>query len=926
MLATNESTPHPPMVTRPRRILLVGWDAADWRIIHPLLDRGEMPTLARLVEGGVMGNLATLHPKISPMLWNSIATGKTADKHGIHGFTEPDPVAGVRPFSSVSRRTKALWNIFQQALGWRCNVIGWWASHPAEPLKGTVVSNYFARTRRVGPDRWEVPEHSVHPPGRAAEFGPLRMQANEVTDELILPFIPRAAEIDQEKEHGLGIFANLMGECCTVQATATAAMAGGAWDFTAVYFDSIDHFSHSFMPFHPPRLPHVGEREFGLFKDVVNGIYRLQDMMLERLVQLAGPDALVVVCSDHGFQSGALRPLANPQEPAGPVLWHRDFGVLVLHGPGVRRDERIYGATLLDIVPTLLTLTGLPVGADMDGKPLLDAMENPAAPGKIPSWDEVAGDDGRHPPGFTWRASPEAAQEMNRQFAALGYVEDLAGDQEQAARDVANENLYNLAQVYLSGGKTDVAIEAMEQLVRYRPWESRYLHQLANAYLKAGYVRAADELLTRAYPADGPPEETPVVVWIMRARAKLARGRRDEAAAGLQVAMHHMVRHPLVWVEAGWLAVDLKSLAQAEACFRRAVELDPECAVAWQGLAAVYVRRRQNLAAIDAGLEATQLLFHLPLAHFQLGVALAREGRVSPAIVALKRAVDMQPNMVLAHRWLAALHAADGASAFLAGAHRNQAQQSFREQSVHKAKLRSRATESRALPDVPAPAERRRHERKARPGPASGEVVAGKTFVIVSGLPRSGTSLMMQMLAAGGLPPRTDGERAADGDNPEGYLEWEAIKRVSREPEIFDEPGLERRAIKVVSALLPHLPTAHHYRVVFMVRPISEIVRSQARMIARRGASGAGGSEGEIGAALRRHRDATLALLRRSAKCFEVLEVDYPALVADPAPSAARVAGFLGADLLPRPERLVDAVRPELRRQRSEPGGPASEP
>ena len=136
-----------------------GWDAADWQVIHPLLDAGQMPTLSRLIDGGVMGNLATLYPMVSPMLWNSIATGKIADKHGIHGFAEPDPAIGFRPVASVSRRTKALWNIFQQALGWRTNLVGWWASHPAEPLDGHVVSDYFLRTRRVASGQWEMPVH-----------------------------------------------------------------------------------------------------------------------------------------------------------------------------------------------------------------------------------------------------------------------------------------------------------------------------------------------------------------------------------------------------------------------------------------------------------------------------------------------------------------------------------------------------------------------------------------------------------------------------------------------------------------------------------------------------------------------------------------------------------------------------------------------
>ncbi len=93
-----------------RKVLLIGWDAADWEHITPLLEEGLMPTLDAFINRGVMGNLATLQPILSPMLWNSVATGKFADKHGIHGFIEPDLVNGVaRPYSSTSRKCKAFW-------------------------------------------------------------------------------------------------------------------------------------------------------------------------------------------------------------------------------------------------------------------------------------------------------------------------------------------------------------------------------------------------------------------------------------------------------------------------------------------------------------------------------------------------------------------------------------------------------------------------------------------------------------------------------------------------------------------------------------------------------------------------------------------------------------------------------------------------
>ena len=78
-----------------KRVLLIGWDAADWKVAAPLVDAGKMPNLEKLINSGVMGNLATLYPVLSPMLWTSIATGKRAYKHGVHGFAEPDPAAGV---------------------------------------------------------------------------------------------------------------------------------------------------------------------------------------------------------------------------------------------------------------------------------------------------------------------------------------------------------------------------------------------------------------------------------------------------------------------------------------------------------------------------------------------------------------------------------------------------------------------------------------------------------------------------------------------------------------------------------------------------------------------------------------------------------------------------------------------------------------
>lgn len=108
-------------------------------------------------------------------------------------------------------------------------------------------------------------------------------------------------------------------------------------------------------------------------------------------------------------------------------------------------------------------------------------------------------------------------------------------------------------------------------------------------------------------------------------------------------------------------------------------------------------------------------------------------------------------------------------------------------------------------------------------------------ITIVSGLPRSGTSLMMQMLAAGGLPILTDGERKPDIDNPRGYCEWEPVKLLPKQPELIDEA--EGRAVKIISQLLFSLPRGRDYKLIFMERPLPEVLASQDEMLKRRGST-----------------------------------------------------------------------------------------
>jgi hypothetical protein len=184
-------------------------------------------------------------------------------------------------------------------------------------------------------------------------------------------------------------------------------------------------------------------------------------------------------------------------------------------------------------------------------------------------------------------------------------------------------------------------------------------------------------------------------------------------------------------------------------------------------------------------------------------------------------------------------------------------------------------------------------------------------IAIVSGLPRSGTSLMMQMLAAGGMTVLSDGERVADTDNPRGYCEWERIKQLPKEAACIAEA--EGKAVKVISQLLFALPAGHDYRIIFMQRPLPEVVASQAEMIRRRGTSGAPLPEALI-AGLRAHLTQVNVWLGQRSDIL-VVRLEYHSVLRDPRSAAKNVRDFLqqGLDV----EAMAMQVDPSLYRQRT---------
>lgn len=189
-----------------------------------------------------------------------------------------------------------------------------------------------------------------------------------------------------------------------------------------------------------------------------------------------------------------------------------------------------------------------------------------------------------------------------------------------------------------------------------------------------------------------------------------------------------------------------------------------------------------------------------------------------------------------------------------------------------------------------------------------------ESVVVVSGLPRSGTSMMMKMLEAGGLPVVTDQIRTADEDNPKGYYEFERVKQLPKGDTAWVEDA-NGRVVKVISALLQHLPEGHHYHVIFVRRHMEEILASQQKMLARRGEAGDRTADARMAQLFQKH----VQMVEEWAEAqphVEVTYLHYSDILADPVTAATQVNAFLGGSL--DEEAMVTVVDPTLYRNRAE--------
>jgi tetratricopeptide (TPR) repeat protein len=314
----------------------------------------------------------------------------------------------------------------------------------------------------------------------------------------------------------------------------------------------------------------------------------------------------------------------------------------------------LYGASLLDLIPTVLSLFGLPIGDDMDGRPWLEIFDQEVRPLHIPTWEDVEGESGMH--GEDRREDPVAAAEAIRHLVDLGYIEAPSDDIQKTICQTTIDLKTNLASALSDGYRADEAMSLWRELIEMSPADSPNIYgyriEIARCHMQLANFEESERILNEL-ESEKPDDGT---VPILLGQLKLRGQQPQEALKHFRVAEAKSEETSHLPCAMGKAYAQLAMWDDAEKAFRRALDADDENAVALNGLARVAIEHRHFEEAADHALRAVGLMHLFPSAHYNLGVALVESGMTEEAIHALETCVAMAPEMLPAHQRLVEIY------------------------------------------------------------------------------------------------------------------------------------------------------------------------------------------------------------------------------------------------------------------------------
>ncbi|MCP3962456.1 MAG: hypothetical protein GY719_31830 [bacterium] len=421
-------------------VVVIGVDGMEWDVALPMLAAGELPNIARLMESGSFGKLGTLRPTYSPAIWNSVATGKSPDKHGIPHFAEGRGKER-RLYTNIDRKTKALWNIFSDH-DLKVHTVGWWTTFPVESINGTMVAQTNTEKQVWKGSIVAGVEGQVYP----SEY---QDKVFEIVADVDANLDAISREMFGELEHPHSRLTRRLWDntlwavrADTIYSRVARELAAEpSMDLMLVYFGGPDVVSHRFWRYmHPEEFddPPPAE-EVANFSNVIHDYYVWADTAIGDLLAAVPEPASVIVVSDHGMHGTNQTKVFVPEDapmkinsgahgdaPPGVIIaagrYFKDVSPSALSWDSLVADDVTTIGSVYDLTPTILALKGMAIGSDMDGVVLETLFEE--------------GFLAEHPPSFIrshdtreWLAArptqlfaSEVEQERLEQLKALGYL------------------------------------------------------------------------------------------------------------------------------------------------------------------------------------------------------------------------------------------------------------------------------------------------------------------------------------------------------------------------------------------------------------------------------------------------------------------------------------------------------------------------
>jgi predicted AlkP superfamily phosphohydrolase/phosphomutase/Flp pilus assembly protein TadD len=457
----------------PGRVMVLGLDGMDPETVDLLMSEGLLPNFAKLRREGAYGKLISSKPILSPIIWTTIATGKTAAEHRIGHFVAVNEKTGEQlPVTSRMRQVKALWNIFSEARR-KVAVVGWWATWPAEEVYGSVVSDHtcyhflFEEGVTGSRDTTAV----TFPESLQQRIEPMIRRPGELRHEEIAEFVT----VSDEEFARPFAFDDDLGHFKWAYATAESYKKIGKYlwqterpDLLLTYIEGTDSTSHLFGHlFRAKGLAGELAGQHRRFGNAVEQMYLYADRVVGEMIEVMDDDTTLIVLSDHGFQLGAL-----PDDPSKTrdmrrvsEKFHDIEGIIYLYGNNIVPRSRLDRPVLIDVAPTVLALAGLSPARDMRGRVLHEGLSLPRLDRVVASYETGAG-----PASVTAASDGAVDPAILERLRALGYfdTESPKGDR-------------NLAAILFQEGRYAEAAAAYQALIDENPQDGALRASLAGA-------------------------------------------------------------------------------------------------------------------------------------------------------------------------------------------------------------------------------------------------------------------------------------------------------------------------------------------------------------------------------------------------------------------------------------------------------------